>query len=66
MTKYFNDMGWPDIVNSNAEKDALVKELHKIKTEKFQMAVESGLCPIRPGGNHYINLCATHAFVHTC
>eukprot|EP01036_Dinobryon_divergens_P025032 gene25032-33542_t len=49
MTRYFNEVGWPETVSSDAEKDALVKELHKLKTEKFQIAVESGLCPIRPG-----------------
>ena len=49
ITKYFNEVGWPSIVSSDSEKETLVKELHKLKTEKFQIAVESGLCPIRPG-----------------
>jgi len=50
MSKYFNDVGWPSGFESEKEKESLVKELHKLKTEKFQIAVESGLCPIRPGG----------------
>ena len=51
MTSYFNEVGWPSVVSSEEEKVNLVKELHKLKTEKFQQAVESGVCPVRPGGN---------------
>jgi hypothetical protein len=27
-----------------------IKDLHKLKTELFQSAVESGIVPARPGG----------------
>ena len=63
MTRYFNEVGWPETVSSDSEKDALVKDLHKLKTEKFQIAVESGLCPIRPGGS-FKNI-MLHSYIHT-
>lgn len=56
MTRYFNEVGWPDTVSSDAEKEKLVKDLHKLKTDLFQVAVESGLCPIRPGGKRDPNI----------
>jgi hypothetical protein len=49
MTAYFNKFGWPATFHEN-ERENLIKDLHKIKTEKFQAAVESGIVPIRPGG----------------
>lgn len=46
MIHYFDSYGWP----SNAtDKDALIKELHKLKTDIFIQIIESGELPLRPG-----------------
>lgn len=49
MTAYFNEVGWPDVCAEDQRVD-FVKELHKIKTAKFQTVIESGAVPARPGG----------------
>jgi len=46
MIHYFDSYGWPSNV---ADKDALIKELHKIKTDLFIQIIESGELPLRPG-----------------
>lgn len=46
MSHYFNQVGWPAGIN---DKDALIKELHKLKTELFMKIIESGELPLRPG-----------------
>jgi HAD superfamily hydrolase (TIGR01509 family) len=46
MRHYFERVGWPDGV---ADKDALVKELHKLKTDLFMRIIESGELALRPG-----------------
>jgi HAD superfamily hydrolase (TIGR01509 family) len=46
MRHYFDGCGWPSDV---VDKDALVKELHKLKTDLFLQIVESGELPPRPG-----------------
>lgn len=47
MTKYFNDVGWPDAVVSN--KEQFIKQLHLLKTEFFKEVLESGSVPLRSG-----------------
>ncbi|MHC4430200.1 MAG: HAD-IA family hydrolase [Planctomycetota bacterium] len=46
MKHYFDRYGWPDDV---ADRDALIKELHKLKTDFFMQIIESGELPLRPG-----------------
>ncbi len=46
MIHYFDSYGWPSNV---ADKDALIKELHKLKTDLFIQIIESGELPLRPG-----------------
>ena len=46
MRHYFESYGWPGDV---ADKDALIKELHKLKTDFFMQIIESGELPLRPG-----------------
>ena len=46
MRHYFDQSGWPDDV---ADRDALIKELHKLKTDFFMQIIESGELPLRPG-----------------
>jgi HAD superfamily hydrolase (TIGR01509 family) len=46
MRYYFDNNGWPA---DTADKDALVKELHKLKTDLFMQIIESGELPLRPG-----------------
>ena len=46
MRYYFDNNGWPD---DSADKDALIKELHKLKTDLFMQIIESGELPLRPG-----------------
>jgi HAD superfamily hydrolase (TIGR01509 family) len=46
MKYYFDEHGWPDNVE---DKDAFIKELHKLKTDLFMQLIESGELPLRPG-----------------
>jgi len=46
MRHYFDHYGWPDDVS---DFDALIKELHKLKTNFFLQIIESGEMPLRPG-----------------
>jgi HAD superfamily hydrolase (TIGR01509 family) len=46
MKHYFDQYGWPDDVS---DKDALIKELHKLKTDSFMQIIASGELPLRPG-----------------
>ncbi len=54
MVHYFDSYGWPSNVVDlatpyGADKDALIKELHKLKTDLFIQIIESGELPLRPG-----------------
>ncbi len=46
MRHYFDNHGWPA---DAADKDALITELHKLKTDLFMQIIESGELPLRPG-----------------
>ncbi|MFZ2148934.1 MAG: HAD-IA family hydrolase [Sedimentisphaerales bacterium] len=46
MRHYFDSYGWPC---DDVDKDALIKELHKLKTDFFMQIIESGELPLRPG-----------------
>ncbi|MHC4521162.1 MAG: HAD-IA family hydrolase [Planctomycetota bacterium] len=46
MRHYFTEKSWPDDV---ADRDAFIKEMHKLKTDLFMKIIESGELPLRPG-----------------
>jgi HAD superfamily hydrolase (TIGR01509 family) len=46
MKHYFDSYGWPGGI---CDKDALIKDLHKLKTDLFMQIIESGELPLRPG-----------------
>ena len=46
MKHYFDSFGWP---SDSTDKDTLIKELHKLKTDFFMQIIESGELPLRPG-----------------
>jgi len=46
MRHYFEQMGWPENVS---DKDSLIKELHKSKTDLYLQIIESGELPLRLG-----------------
>ncbi len=46
MRHYFDSHGWPIDIE---DKDAFIKELHKLKTDFFMQIIESGELPLRPG-----------------
>jgi HAD superfamily hydrolase (TIGR01509 family) len=46
MCHYFDTTQWPAGV---ADKDAFIKELHKLKTDYYMQIIDSGQLPLRPG-----------------
>jgi len=46
MRYYFDQTGWPEDV---PDKDDLIKELHKLKTDLYMQIIEEGSLPLRPG-----------------
>ena len=46
MRHYFDTTQWPAGV---ADKDAYIKELHKLKTDCYMQIIDSGQLPLRPG-----------------
>jgi HAD superfamily hydrolase (TIGR01509 family) len=46
MRHYFDSDGWPTDI---ADKDASIKELHRLKTDLFMETIESGQLPLRSG-----------------
>jgi len=46
MKYYFNQTGWPEGIS---DKDALIADLHKLKTDIFMQIIESGELALRPG-----------------
>jgi HAD superfamily hydrolase (TIGR01509 family) len=49
MRAYFDRFGWPESTGSEEAKDALIKELHRLKTEITASLVAEGGLPLRPG-----------------
>jgi HAD superfamily hydrolase (TIGR01509 family) len=49
MRAYFDEYGWPQAVGSDEVKDALIKDLHKAKTEITAGLVGEGALPLRSG-----------------
>lgn len=46
MTYYFNEVGWPE---QYPDREQLIVDLHKSKTEYFMQLIESGNLPLRSG-----------------
>ena len=46
MRSYFDKQGWPA---GAADKDTLIKQLHKLKTDQYMEIIESGKLPLRSG-----------------
>jgi HAD superfamily hydrolase (TIGR01509 family) len=46
MRHFFDRTSWPA---GTSDKDALIKELHKLKTAYYTQIIESGQLPLRPG-----------------
>jgi len=46
MKRDFDETAWPDGV---ADKDAFIRELHKLKTDLFMEIIDSGQLPLRAG-----------------
>ena len=46
MRRHFDDKGWPV---PEAERDAAIASLHKLKTDLFMELIESGALPLRAG-----------------
>jgi HAD superfamily hydrolase (TIGR01509 family) len=49
MRAYFDEYGWPAGSDTEEGKDALIRELHKAKTEITAGLVGEGALPLRPG-----------------
>ena len=67
MKHYFGEAGWPD---DASDKDELIANLHKTKTDTFMKIIESGELALRPGvarlvdeaiadGNILLAICST-------
>ena len=46
MRAYFEKNGWPEGIE---DKDAFIKEMHKLKTDMYMQIIESGQLPLRSG-----------------
>ena len=46
MRRHFDETGWPDGL---ADRDALIAQLHKLKTDIFMELIGKGKLPLRPG-----------------
>jgi HAD superfamily hydrolase (TIGR01509 family) len=52
MRGYFDEAGWPVPEN---ERDALIKQLHALKTDLFMKIISSGELPVRSGINRIVD-----------
>jgi HAD superfamily hydrolase (TIGR01509 family) len=52
MRGYFDQAGWPV---AESKRDALIKQLHALKTELFMEIISSGELPVRSGINRIID-----------
>jgi HAD superfamily hydrolase (TIGR01509 family) len=46
MRRHFDEMGWPE---GHLDHDALIAQLHKLKTNIFMDLISTGKLPLRPG-----------------
>ncbi|MBN1806797.1 MAG: HAD-IA family hydrolase [Sedimentisphaerales bacterium] len=52
MRHYFNTRQWPDNI---ADREAFIKDLHKLKTECFMHIIESSQLSLRPGAARLVD-----------
>jgi HAD superfamily hydrolase (TIGR01509 family) len=52
MRSFFDENGWPVPA---ADRDALIKRLHKLKTDYFIQLIEAGELPVRSGINRIVD-----------
>jgi HAD superfamily hydrolase (TIGR01509 family) len=55
MRAYFDEFGWPAGSATADQKDALIKDLHKAKTEITAGLVGEGALPLRPGVSRIVD-----------
>jgi HAD superfamily hydrolase (TIGR01509 family) len=55
MRAYFDEYGWPAGAESEEAKDALIKDLHKAKTEITASLVGEGALQLRPGVSRIVD-----------
>lgn len=46
MRAYFDEVGWP---GDAGDKDAFIKEMHRLKTDLYMQIIDAGQLPLRPG-----------------
>ena len=46
MRRHFDETGWPEGI---ADRNALIAQLHKLKTDIFMELIGKGKLPLRPG-----------------
>ncbi|UCG55699.1 MAG: HAD-IA family hydrolase [Phycisphaerales bacterium] len=52
MRHYFDQTGWPENVS---DKDGLIKDLHKLKTDLYMQIIDSGELPLRCGVARFVD-----------
>jgi HAD superfamily hydrolase (TIGR01509 family) len=60
MRCYFDRRGWPGDVQ---DRDAFVKELHRLKTNLFMDIIEAGQIPLRPGVERLVDEAIAEGFL---
>ena len=55
MRAYFDEFGWPAGSETEDHKDALIKDLHRSKTEITAALVSEGALPLRPGVSRIVD-----------
>ena len=55
MRAYFDEYGWPDSAPDEETRDALIKDLHKTKTQIVADMVSAGELPLRPGVSRIVD-----------
>jgi HAD superfamily hydrolase (TIGR01509 family) len=60
MRAYFDEYGWPAGAESNEARDALIKDLHKAKTEITAGLVAEGALQLRPGISRIVDEALTN------
>ncbi len=60
MKHYFNENGWP---SQYQEKEKLIKDLHRLKTDFFMNIIETGSLTARPGVNRLVDEAIKEGFM---
>lgn len=68
MTAYFSEHADTEpfkSVSGEAERTALVKEIHELKTGIFQKMIEDGQMPLRPGVKEFVGAASQRLYLHS-